>query len=137
MPLTADQRDLIESATVAHVATIMPDGAPHSVPVWVGTDGEFVVTAGGQEHRRHANLERDPRISLSVVDPENPYRSLSIRGEAAELSENGALEFLDRQAKQLWDVDEYPFSREKDRYLVKIRPTDIADSSSTRPEDVE
>ena len=137
MELSAEQRELLESETVAHIATIMPDGSPHSVPVWVGYDGTHVLTAGGREHQRHANVERDPRVALSVVDLENPYRSLSIRGEVVEMAEDGGLEFLNRKARQHWDTDEYPFERGKDRYLLKIEPQSVVDSSSTRPADAE
>ncbi len=130
MDVPEEYHDLFESKSFAHVATILPDGSPHSVPMWVGYDGEYVLTAGGQEHQRHANMQRDRRVALSIVDPDDPYRSISIRGEVVEMAEDGALAFLDEKARLHWDVDEFPHERDKDRYLVKIEPRSVVDSSS-------
>ena len=103
MEIPEEYHDLFDSKSFAHVATLMPDGSPHSVPVWVGYDGAHVLIAGGQEHRRHANMRRDPRVALSIVDPDDPYRSISIRGEVVEITAEGALAFLDEKARLHWD----------------------------------
>jgi len=88
--IDADVRALLEGANIAHVATLMPDGSPLSVAVWAGWEGDRVVfftQAGSQKAR---NLARDPRIAISVVDRENPYRTGRVRGRVAERREGEA-----------------------------------------------
>jgi PPOX class probable F420-dependent enzyme len=80
-------RRLLDGRNVATVATLNPDGGPQTTVVWIVRDGDFVLfstTAGRQKAR---NLARDPRVSLTVFDAENPYQSADIRG-TAELIED-------------------------------------------------
>jgi PPOX class probable F420-dependent enzyme len=95
--LTPDVRALLEGRNFAHVATVMPDGAPHSVPVWVGTEGDrilFFTQPGSQKAR---NLARDPRVAISLVDDANPYRTGRVRGRVVETrTGDAALEAMDR-----------------------------------------
>lgn len=126
--------ELFKDDPFANLATVMPDGAPHVVPVWIGYDGEYLLTAGGQEHRRHANMRDDPRVALTVSTPADPYRALLVRGEVVAMDEEGGLDFLDAQARRRWGTDGYPYERDKPRYLVKIRPDTVVDTSSTVPE---
>jgi PPOX class probable F420-dependent enzyme len=80
-------RRLLDGRNVATVATLNPDGGPQTTVVWIVRDGDFVLfstTAGRQKAR---NLARDPRVSLTVFDAENPYQSVDIRG-TAELIED-------------------------------------------------
>lgn len=65
-------------------------------------------------------MGRDPRVALYIVDLDDPYRSISIRGEVIEMTAEGALAFLDKKARLHWVVDEFPHNREKAHYLVKI-----------------
>lgn len=79
-----DARELFEQPNFVHVATLMPDGSPQVVAVWAGLEGERIVLftqAGAQKAR---NLDRDPRVALSVTDHENPYRSARVRGRVVE-----------------------------------------------------
>jgi PPOX class probable F420-dependent enzyme len=79
-----DLRALLEGANFAHLATLMPDGSPHSVAIWAGLEGERVVffsQAGSQKAR---NLARDPRLALSITDHANPYRTGRLRGRVAQ-----------------------------------------------------
>lgn len=97
--LSDDARTLFEGANFAHVATLLPDGAPHTVPVWVGVEGDRVVFFTQEGSRKARNLERDPRVALSVVDDQNPYRQAWVRGRVAETrSGAAALEIMDRIA---------------------------------------
>jgi PPOX class probable F420-dependent enzyme len=82
--IDAEVRGLLEGVNFAHVATLMPDGSPHSVAVWTGLEGERVVfftQAGSQKAR---NLARDPRVAISLIDHENPYRTGRVRGHVAD-----------------------------------------------------
>jgi PPOX class probable F420-dependent enzyme len=82
--LTDEVRGLLESANFAHVATVLPDGGPHTVPVWVDTEGDRIVFFTQTGTRKARNLERDGRIALSLVDGANPYRTAQIRGRVVE-----------------------------------------------------
>jgi len=73
MSLHTDLRSLLDGTPIAHVATILPDGAPHSVPVWIGTHGEHVVFMTGPGSQKARNLRRDPRVSISLTQPDNPF----------------------------------------------------------------
>lgn len=134
MRIPAAFHDLFDDDAFASLATVLPDGAPHVVPVWVGYDGDHILTAGGQEHRRHANMQREPRVALTISTPADPYRVLLVRGEVVEMAEEGGLAFLDEQARRRWGTEGYPFERDKPRYLVRIRPDEVVDTSSTVPE---
>ena len=97
--LPDDVRPLFEARNVAHVATVMPNGAPHSVPVWMGLEGERLAFFTQPGSRKARNLRADPRVAISVVDAENPYRMGQVRGRVAETLEGDpALEVMDRLA---------------------------------------
>src|SRR5919202_4288769 len=82
--LPDDVRSLLEGRNFAHVATVLPDGAPHSVPVWVGVEGDRVVFFTQRQSRKARNLDRDPRVAISLVDFDNPYRTAQLRGRVVE-----------------------------------------------------
>jgi PPOX class probable F420-dependent enzyme len=113
-------RELFEAKNYASVSTLNADGSVHSVPVWVDVkDGQIAVnTARGRVWER--NLERDPRITLSVLNLENPYEYVTVRGRA-KLTDDGADEFIDALAKKYMGVDEYPYrSPDEKRVTVVI-----------------
>src|SRR6266581_36968 len=82
--LDADVRRLLDGANYGHIATILPDGAPHSVPVWVGLEGGRIAFLTSPGSRKARNLDRDPRVAISVTDHENPFTMAVIRGRVAE-----------------------------------------------------
>jgi PPOX class probable F420-dependent enzyme len=95
--LPSDVRALLEGANFAHVATLMPDGGPHSVAVWAGVEGDRVVFFTQPSSRKARNLARDGRVALSLVDRDNPYRTARVRGHVAgTLEGEEALEVIDR-----------------------------------------
>jgi len=97
--LPAEVRGLLEARNFAHLATALPDGSPHSVPVWIGVQGERVVFFTQPASRKARNLEREPRVAISLVDLENPYLSAQLRGRVVGTVEGeGALEIIDRLA---------------------------------------
>ncbi len=115
--------DLFEKRAFAHVATLGPGGAPHVTPVWVDWDGRHVRfnTARGRAKARH--LDRDPRVALSIQDPENPYRHVEVCGRVAEITEQGADAHIDALAKRYLGEDRYPFRQPGEvRITVKIFP---------------
>ena len=125
--------EMFEKDVFANLATIMKDGSPHVVPVWVGIEDKYIITAGGMEHLRHANMKRDPRVALTISTPEDPYEVYLVRGKVVNMLEQGGKEFLDQEARRRWGASEYPFQREKERYLIQILPDKIIDTSTVIP----
>mgnify|MGYP001033067988 CR=1 FL=1 len=125
--------EMFEKDVFANLATIMKDGSPHVVPVWVGIEDKYIITAGGIEHVRHANMKREPRVALTISTSENPYEVYLVRGEVVSMLEQGGKEFLDQEARRRWGTSEYPFQREKERYLIRILPDKIIDTSTVIP----
>ncbi len=98
-PLPDDVRSLFEGANYAHLATVLPSGAPHSVPVWTGVEGDRVVFFTQPQSRKARNLERDPRVAFSITDHEQPYRMAQVRGCVVDtVHGEAALEIIDRLA---------------------------------------
>jgi PPOX class probable F420-dependent enzyme len=113
-------RDIFAKRSFVHLATLMPDGSPQVSPVWVDVDGDQVVINSAQGRMKDENMRRDPRVALSVTDPDNPYRSVMMRGRVVDITTEGADEHIDRMAKKSLDQDKYPF-RGKDEVRVIYR----------------
>jgi PPOX class probable F420-dependent enzyme len=93
--LSADAKKLIDSPNFAHLATLMPDGSPQSVPVWVGREGERLVICTGEGSLKGKNTKRDPRVALSIVDFGNPYEEVQLRGRVIERRPDPELKTMD------------------------------------------
>jgi PPOX class probable F420-dependent enzyme len=99
--LSPAARALLEARNLAHLATLQPDGSPHVVAVWIGVEGERVVFFTQPSSRKARNIERDPRVAISLVDAANPYRALQIRGRVVATREGDeALGVIDRLAQR-------------------------------------
>ena len=128
-----DYVDLLTGDAVVHIATILPDGSPHQVPVWVDYDGEYVYVGGKAHTRKMKNVERDSRVSLSITDPEDPYRFLTIRGTVVERTEEDALAFIDQLSEQYWGC-EFPADRDADRVKLTIEPERATARTIAKPD---
>jgi len=114
-------RDLFEKQSFGHVATLNPDETIHNTPVWVDHDGGEAVLINTLEGRqKERNLRQTPTATISITDPENPYRYLSVRGETT-LTPDGAAEHIDELARKYLDSDSYPHHDEEDASRVKVR----------------
>ena len=123
--LTESQRAFLENSFAGTITDLRPDGSPHTTVVWVDVDDEGVSfnTAYGRAKPRY--IDRDPRVSLTVVDPDNAYRWISVSG-TAELVNEGADEQIDRLAKKYLGKDTYPFRAEGERRVtVRITPSRV------------
>jgi PPOX class probable F420-dependent enzyme len=119
-------RDILSKKAFACLTTLMPDGSPQTTPVWVDFDGKYVIFNSAKGRRKDKNVRRDPRVALAVIDPENPYRYLEVRGKVAEITEQGADEHIDKMAKKYLGEDKYPFrSPGEVRVLYKIKPEHV------------
>jgi len=116
--LEADVRRILETTAIGHLATVLPDGAPHSVPVWVDPEGDRIAILTGPDSRKARNLRRDPRVALSLTPPDNPFEPVIIRGRVAEWLEGDvAWEIVDRIATKYIGG---PYSREQQRVVALI-----------------
>jgi PPOX class probable F420-dependent enzyme len=116
--------DLFQKRAFANLATLMPDGTPQVTPVWFDWDGTHVVVNSARGRQKDKNMQRNAAVALSIMDPDNPYRYLEIRGKVAEITEDGADDHIDKMAKKYMGKDKYPFRRPGEvRVLYKILPT--------------
>jgi PPOX class probable F420-dependent enzyme len=122
MSATIDERsrELLQAKNFCHVGTIRSDGVPHVVPVWVDVDGEDVLLNTAEGRAWIANADRDPRVTLTIQNLENPYEYLLIRGRVSERTNEGADAHIDALAKKYLDKDTYPF-RQPGEVRVKVR----------------
>ena len=115
--------DLLETTALVHVATIGPDGEPQNNPVWFDWDGEHVKFSQTKTRQKYKNVSRDPRLALSIVDPENPYRYIEIRGEVKKVEEDPDNDFINAMAGKYLGLDEYPYHQPGDeRIVVYVEP---------------
>jgi PPOX class probable F420-dependent enzyme len=115
-------RDLFQKRAFASLGTLMPDGSPQVTPVWCDFDGQHVIFNSAKGRQKDRNVRRDPRVSLAVIDPENPYRYIEIRGRVVEITEDGADAHIDKMAKKYLGVDKYPYRKpEEVRVIYKIK----------------
>jgi PPOX class probable F420-dependent enzyme len=95
--LSPDVRELFEGPNYGHLATLMPDGSPHSVAVWVGVEDGRVVFFTQPSSQKARNIDRDPRVAISITDHANPYKTGRVRGRLVATREGDeALEVIDR-----------------------------------------
>jgi PPOX class probable F420-dependent enzyme len=116
-------RDLFHKKAFASLGTLMPNGSPQVTPVWCDFDGEHVTFNSAKGRQKDKNVRRDPRVALAIIDPDNPYRYLEIRGKVVEITEEGADKNIDKLAKKYLGVDKYPYSQPGEvRVIYKILP---------------
>lgn len=118
--------DLTKKMAFAQLATLMPDGSPHVAPVWFEYDGKNILINSAKGRVKDKNIRRDPRVGIDILDPDNPYRHLSIRGRVVEITEKGADEHIDKLAKKYTGQDKYAHRGPGEvRVLYKIEPEHI------------
>jgi len=115
--------ELLKAKNFCIVSTLRPDGSVHAAPTWIDVrDGRPVLnTAEGRAWPR--NLERDPRITVTVPNMENPYEYVSIRGRVAERTTDGADEHIDTMAMKYLGQESYPYRQPGERRLIiRVEP---------------
>ncbi|RDI67989.1 TIGR03618 family F420-dependent PPOX class oxidoreductase [Nocardia pseudobrasiliensis] len=118
--LTPDVRRVLDSTALAHLATVLPDGSPHSVPLWVGTRGDRIVFLTGPNSRKARNLRRDPRVALSLTATGNAFEPIIVRGRVVEwLEGDEAWAIIDELAIKYIGQ---PYSRDLERVVGIIEP---------------
>lgn len=121
-----DAHEVIDNPNLAHVATVNPDGSPQVTPVWVSREGDSLLINTAKGRIKAKNLERDPRVAISIVDAENPYNPLVIQGRVTELTEDGADDHINALSKKYLDEEVYPFRQPgEERLRVIIHPEKV------------
>lgn len=116
-------RDLFTKRAFASLGTLMPDGTPQVTPVWCDLDGDLVIVNSAKGRQKDKNIRRDPHVALAIIDPDNPYRYLEIRGRVVEITEQGADSHIDKMAKKYLGADKYPYRQANEvRVMFKIQP---------------
>ena len=122
---------LLKGKNIAFVASLMKDGSPQITPVWIDYDGQFVLINTAEGRVKQKNFQRDPRVAISIIDPTDPYNTISIRGNVADQVSQGADDHIDKLAKKYLGVDKYPFrSPEEKRIILRIKPEKVFHISS-------
>ena len=126
--IPASHADLLQmqKKAFANLATLNSDGSPQVTPVWVDFDGKNVVVNTARGRVKANNLAREPRVALSIADPENPYRYIGVQGRVVEMTEQGGDAHIDKMAKKYLGKDTYPFRAPGEkRVIVKIAPEKV------------
>jgi PPOX class probable F420-dependent enzyme len=115
--------DLFNKKAFGNLATLMPSGQPQVTPVWIDYDGHYVRINTAEGRQKDKNLQRDGRVALSIMDPDNPYRYLEVRGRVADRTRNGADQHIDALAKKYLGQDQYPYRQPGEvRVIYKVEP---------------
>jgi PPOX class probable F420-dependent enzyme len=115
--------DLFKKKALGHLATLMPDGSPQVTPVWIDFDGQHVLFNTAEKRQKDRNLQRDGRVAVSIVDPDNPFRYLEVRGKVVDRTLQGADAHIDALAKKYTGSDKYEFRQPGEvRVIFKILP---------------
>ena len=116
--LPADVRALLEGPNNAHIATLMPDGAPHAVPVWIGVEGERLAVLTSPGSRKARNIQHDPRVAISITAQDNPFRMAGVQGRMTDRVEGDvAWEIIDR-ISQKYTGQPYPLRTDRVVFLI-------------------
>lgn len=117
--LPENVRALIDAPNIAHVATVLPDGAPHSVPVWIGAEGDKLAFLTSPNSRKARNLAREPRVAISIADRQNPHSMAQIRGRVTERVEGDAAWVIIDRLSNKYIGQPYPLRRDRVVFLVQ------------------
>ncbi len=119
--------DLFKKKAFANLSTLMQDGSPQVTPVWCDYDGKHVRVNSARGRVKDKNIRRDPRVALAIVDPENPYRYMEIRGKVVEVTEKGADDHINSLSQKYLGNPVYPYRQPGEvRVLYKIEPQKIS-----------
>lgn len=121
--------DILNKKSFAHLATIMPDGTPQVTPVWVDYDGTYIIINSARGRVKTRNMQAGSPVAVEIMDADNPYRYLQVRGKVVDVSEEGADAVIDSLAKKYLGVDSYPYRREGEvrvTYKISIDKLDLS-----------
>ena len=120
--------DLFQKKAFAHLGTVMPDGSPQVTPVWCEFDGTHIRINSAKGRVKVRNIQRNQKVALSIMDPDNPYRYLAVRGEITEVKDGPEAEaHIDKLSKKYVGQDPYPWRKPgEQRIMYRIRPERVS-----------
>lgn len=122
-----DYAAIFKKTAFAHFATLMSDGTPQVTPVWVDFADGYVLINSAEGRLKDRNVKANPAVAVSVCDPDNPYRMVSVRGTVEEITTEGADAHIDSLAKRYMGKDTYPYRTESEvRVIYKIAPKSVS-----------
>jgi len=119
---------LLRSRSTCYLATTMPDGSPQLTQTWVDSDGENVLINTVLGYQKVRNVERDPRVALTISDPSNPSRYHEVRGRVVSMTTDGGAEHIE-SLSQRYTGEPYPWYGGRDQ--VRVILTIEADKTNT------
>lgn len=126
LSIPSSHADILTGKNFAHLATHMKDGDIQVTPVWIDFDGTHILVNTAEGRVKTRNMDRDPRVALSVADHDNPYRYIQVRGRVVERTHEGADAHIDRLAKRYLGLDTYPMRGTGEvRVIYKIAPESV------------
>jgi PPOX class probable F420-dependent enzyme len=120
-------KELFERKNFAFLSSLMKDGSPHVTPTWVDIEGDNILINTAIGRIKQENISRDPRIALAIIDQDNQYEMVTIRGKVTDqITGDVAENHIDKLAKKYVNLDKYPRkSKDEQRVILKIRPEKI------------
>jgi len=119
-------RDLFNKRAFASLATRMPNGDVQVTPIWVDVEDGNLLFNSARGRLKDKNVRRDPRVTLTLMDPDNPYRYLEVRGRVVDVTEQGADQHINKLAKKYLGVDQYPYRQPGEvRVLYRVKPEHV------------
>jgi PPOX class probable F420-dependent enzyme len=125
--LDTASRTILERPGYAHLATLLPDGSPHTVPVWAGIEGEHIAVLTSPTSRKARNIAADPRVAISITDPENPHSMAMIRGRVVEtIDGDRGWQIIDRISESYIGA---PYPLRTDRVVFLLAPEHVTSAA--------
>lgn len=112
--------DLLERPIVGALATLMPDNQPQVTPVWFSYEEGFLLVNTARGRQKDKNMTERPKVSMLVIDPENPYRYLEIRGTVIEINEQEGLDHINQLCERYLGRKDY-YQGQEDRRAKEQR----------------
>tara|TARA_B100000315_G_scaffold215562_1_gene214922 strand:- start:21 stop:416 length:396 start_codon:yes stop_codon:yes gene_type:complete len=117
---------LFQKKNLIFIATINPDGSPQLTPVWGNYNDNHILINTAEGRIKHKNVQKDPRVAVSVVDHDNPLNMTTIRGKVVQIISDYDYSHANELTKQYMGINEYPYKRENEkRIIIKIKPEKI------------
>jgi PPOX class probable F420-dependent enzyme len=119
-------RDLLDKKAFANVATVMSDGSPQVTPVWFDHDGDKIRINTAKGRVKSRTMREGAKVAVAIMDPDNAYRYMQVRGTVSRVTEQGADAHIDSLAKKYLGKDTYPFRQPgEQRIMIEITPSSV------------
>ena len=125
VPLSPEAKAFLEEKVYAHVATLMKDGSPQVTPVWVGTDGEYILINSSRGRQKVVNMQRDARVALSIAPPEDPHRGIVVRGVVKDITPDKDQALINSFSLKYRGNPVYNVREGETRMVIRIEPTRV------------